>query len=871
MRHKKLLVVLSILFSVSCFPETYIPPGPVSGTWGVAGSPFYIQGDITIPDDSTLIIEPGVSVIFEDHYALNVQGRLLAVGTASDMISFTVDDTTGFYDPDTTSGGWNGIQFIETPVDNDTSKIVFCSLQYGKAVDTIQPGNSGGAVCIFNFSKVIISNCLISYNSAGGLNSPSGGGLFLFYADIILTGNEISHNSALGGGAILIWESDIVFIGNSIKYNVADQNGGGIWIGGESNVHFNSDTISNNSAGYSGGGIVCWQTTNTTLTSVVVKNNTADWGGGVGLYSCSLQIDSSFFTDNGSTHIAGGLGAEHSNVIINNSSFERDTAFIFGGAMGIYFSELNVTNSNLTDNAAGLLGGGIHSDGSNITLTNITFERDTTDDSGGAVFTWQCDMTITDCDFIDNSSINGGAVCSDSCYVFINNSSFNENTSLWGGGVLGNRGQMNLMNCSFNNNVSDHGGAVNTNNSNLQIDSCIFYQNISQIEGGGLMYNADTSAFVSTYHLEIDNSVFEENSSVTQSGAILAESGNAELPLVNIMINRSEFLNNHAQRIGALRITNVPDFTVSNSKFIGNTSELSTAACTFAGFSKGSVYNCLFEHNSTGSGSSGGAGVSNFAEVSFVNCTFANNKSGSGGGIQLRRGSIVTAVNNILWGNHPDQIALNAVNDTSECILYSYYNDIQFGVDSIHISDSVSVINWGNGNMDSDPLFVDTLNNDFHLQDVSPCIAAGIDSIEIAGIWYYCPVTDIEGNARPNPDGTMPDMGAYESQYPVRVSNQDSELPTEYALYPNYPNPFNPVTTISYCVPVKSYISLKVFNVLGRELLSLVDAEQSAGRYQVKFNAVNLASGVYFYRLEAAPGGGQAGSYTETRKMILLR
>jgi len=92
----------------------------------------------------------------------------------------------------------------------------------------------------------------------------------------------------------------------------------------------------------------------------------------------------------------------------------------------------------------------------------------------------------------------------------------------------------------------------------------------------------------------------------------------------------------------------------------------------------------------------------------------------------------------------------------------------------------------------------------------------------------------------------------------------DSEKPHSYNLYQNYPNPFNPVTTIKYSVPERSFISMKVFNVLGQEIKTLVSEVKQEGTYSVSFNAGSLPSGTYFYRL-------QAGSYVETRKLILIK
>lgn len=87
---------------------------------------------------------------------------------------------------------------------------------------------------------------------------------------------------------------------------------------------------------------------------------------------------------------------------------------------------------------------------------------------------------------------------------------------------------------------------------------------------------------------------------------------------------------------------------------------------------------------------------------------------------------------------------------------------------------------------------------------------------------------------------------------------------TEYDLHQNYPNPFNPSTAIEFDLPKTSEVSLKVFNILGEEVITLVSDRLSAGSYSYKWDASNLASGIYLYRLKA-------GDYVETRKMILMR
>ncbi len=93
---------------------------------------------------------------------------------------------------------------------------------------------------------------------------------------------------------------------------------------------------------------------------------------------------------------------------------------------------------------------------------------------------------------------------------------------------------------------------------------------------------------------------------------------------------------------------------------------------------------------------------------------------------------------------------------------------------------------------------------------------------------------------------------------------EEGTLATSFTLDQNYPNPFNPSTTISYAVPANSFVSLKVYSILGTEVASLVNETQTAGRYTVRFNAAQLSSGVYFYRIAA-------GNFVDTKKLTLLK
>jgi len=87
---------------------------------------------------------------------------------------------------------------------------------------------------------------------------------------------------------------------------------------------------------------------------------------------------------------------------------------------------------------------------------------------------------------------------------------------------------------------------------------------------------------------------------------------------------------------------------------------------------------------------------------------------------------------------------------------------------------------------------------------------------------------------------------------------------SNFELSQNYPNPFNPVTSIQYSVSSRQFVTLKVYDALGNEIMTLVNEEKPAGNYEVEFNGTGFSSGVYFYKLSA-------GSFVETKKMILMK
>jgi hypothetical protein len=104
----------------------------------------------------------------------------------------------------------------------------------------------------------------------------------------------------------------------------------------------------------------------------------------------------------------------------------------------------------------------------------------------------------------------------------------------------------------------------------------------------------------------------------------------------------------------------------------------------------------------------------------------------------------------------------------------------------------------------------------------------------------------------------------YDPNMVVGAQNKSGNLPKEYRLFDNYPNPFNPSTTIKFSIPEKGFVKLAVYDVMGREISTPVNSEMNAGTHEVNFNANGLASGMYFYKLTV-------NSFTDTKKMILIK
>jgi hypothetical protein len=153
------------------------------------------------------------------------------------------------------------------------------------------------------------------------------------------------------------------------------------------------------------------------------------------------------------------------------------------------------------------------------------------------------------------------------------------------------------------------------------------------------------------------------------------------------------------------------------------------------------------------------------------------------------------------------------------------------------------------------PTVIKEFEDESGIPAINYLLAKGFGFINSSGCEFGCWITNLR---YAKIDGVE-----YGTQI-TRIDDKTYNQPKSHILYQNYPNPFNPITKISWQFPVRSLQSLKVYDVLGNEVVTLVNEEKSAGYYEVDFDGSRLASGIYFYVL-------RSGDFVQSRKMLLLK
>lgn len=548
-----------------------------------------LTGDIGTPDDN-----------IDNSYEVITTDSTITPDTLLD--GFTV---SGGY-PDEGSGAGNGSGIFNNGGGPTVRNCIFTLNRVGMWNDNANPNLTN---CMFdeNFGGMInlssspdITECVFNNNS-------SLGGMYNDESSPTVAGCSFTDNAALSGGGMQNKNSspivsDCEFIGNAaVTYDEDGGYGGGMFnTGGEPRV--SNCVFTDNTAAYSGGGIF---------------NANAD-----------PSVTDCVFTDNTAIYSGGGMFSENSNLIIADSQFES-----------------NMAHAGAPEGSGG--GGGMYNSDGSAEIIRCRFIRnsvisDGSDVVGGGMYNLSGNLTLTGCEFTENtvisengSALGGGIFNSNGVTPLISDTSFTRNTAENGGGMFDLSSSLTLTNCQFiensvqkdeDNEESGTGGGIFISSGSPEITDCLFSKNTSESHGGG-MFNIDTSPVIT-------GCTFSENSAEAYGGGMA--NNNSRPSVTDCTFDNNRVSGEHAHGGGMSNGTNssptVTNCTFDTNKALGTVGAGGGGMANTDDESNPTVTNCTFSHNAAeGCFNSNGGGIAgSFAAI--INCTLTGNTAGRAGG-----------------------------------------------------------------------------------------------------------------------------------------------------------------------------------------------------------------------------------------------
>ena len=445
-----------------------------------------------------------------------------------------------------------------------------------------------------------------------------------------------------------------------------------------------------------------------------------------------------------------------------------------------------------------------------------------------------------------------------------------------GGGGVYNSGTLTLMNVSINNNNAGYSGGGISNDGTLTVINCTISNNSSVGDNtGGGINNAGS--------LTINNSTITGNSA--------ANGGGISTPSSTVITNCT-ITNNTASVSGAGLYVISATIIICNTIIAGNGSsdyhvqygvsltddgynivENQTMESAFSSWNFNQPTDILYSHDYLGNveGASGLGWNRNDASISgSMNLSTTLDDNATINGTQTLKtttGSFAIDNGTDAGATLTDQrgAARNGITDIGS---YEWWSDdgelpVELTTFSASITNNKVTLNWHTA--------IEVNNHGFDIER-SPVN-------DQSSVWNKIGFVAGSGNSNSTKSYSYKDTNVSIGKYSYRLKQIDNDgqfeysktievdlnsIPTEFLLEQNYPNPFNPTTNISYALPCSGLVQIKVFNLLGKEIATLINEEKKAGTYKINWNAANLPSGVYLYRI-------QAGSFIQTKKMILLK
>ncbi len=717
------------------------------------------------------------------------------------------------------------------------------------------------AVVFAEASDLIMLDCEIINNNGNGIRvdastltiektliQENNGGLVSIESIVTMSNCEVLENSGIG----LFFNSDTdwqtTYTSEIQNTLIAKNNGGGFKFYTNNNANITNCTIADNYNSTSRGGIINGSV-DTHVNNSIIYNNGAnlDYQAG-GLYTYSI-VQGNY------------VGQDEPNTNLHNyDPVFRDAAnndyHLQSVACGSFFDSpgIDAGDPTIADYVLDCATAGLATELSDIGAYGGAANRwdgsvlPTCHYAGDVSGIWDCEEiylegdvtiplgdTLRIMDTVDQVHISGPyeikvegvliAIGPESDHVNAHGDYIKFQGSDWHGIIFNNLNDTNpgasiIENCRFD--YADklaasypNGGAVLIYNSDdVVVKHSFFYSNRAVL--GGAMYIENANPL-------LEDCKFEINGRILSTGLEIMTSAGGALYLKNASprMRKLQFVQNGANDGGAIFLDNsAPDMT-----------------------------NILLVKNEA-SGFAGGIFVDN-SSPKIVNMTAADNIAPNGGGTfsLMHAASQPEVINSIMYGNSKPEIYIN---EGTPLVTYSI------------IDSAATESYYGLGCLDGDPLFQETYGDVYRLPSTACGLALNSIAIDAGHPDSLDAVVDCDEGL-----GTQrADLGYYGGMYsPVIVLGIDGPagvVPSQYALSQNYPNPFNPATQINFALPRAGHVDLVIFNALGQEVVTLVSQHLAAGNHAVQFNASEMSSGVYFYRISA-------DNFSAGRKMILLK
>ncbi|MBT3848134.1 MAG: T9SS type A sorting domain-containing protein [Candidatus Marinimicrobia bacterium] len=577
--------------------------------------------------------------------------------------------------------------------------------------------------------------------------------------------------------------------------------------------------------------------------------NLFDGDGGTGVDAISTPLIENVIIENNHSHNGGGLSFFRTHgPVLNNVIIRNNTATAFGGGVFSYGGGITMNNVTVTgnQNMGEGQGGGMMLAGTEGTLDNMTITNNTAVGAhGGGIWTNNSGgpdsdggWTMTNSTISGNASemFAGGIMCAWSHPILIN-CTITGNTAWWGGGgIFGLEGGFTLKESIVSNNSSyGGGGGINvwgpiSGNDGVVIEDCIVSGNQSDSDGGGIVLDTDVDAIVTRTSV-VNNYA---------SGNI----GGIDVMNTNATINNVTVSRNTSGGGGGIGITNA-NVNLTNSIVWENTGN------EIQGVAGGTVTYSDIE------GGYGGEGNID-ADPLFMD---ANNGDYT---LQAPDSPCINAGIADLDGDGTEDITDY---NGSAPDMGAFESSLPAPTGFQYYLQSASVMLWWDPSTDenfqyfllersTDDQFVENVVSNYLVGSYYTDEDLEFDTEYFYRVSYY----SIE-------------WSEYSETISVILEGLDisngNNIPLSYKIHQNHPNPFNPVTTIRYDLPEDGLVNITIYDMMGRQINTLVNGQQTAGYNIVQWNATNtfgeaVSAGLYLYTIHA-------GNFTQTRKMVLLK